>query len=30
MAAESYWKGIRVYWDPVCEEISSHPVEPKG
>ena len=26
MAAQSYWKGTRVYWDPQREEIVDHPV----
>ena len=26
MAAESYWSGKRVYWDPVREELADHPI----
>ena len=26
MAAQSYWSGKRVYWDPKREEIVEHPV----
>jgi hypothetical protein len=26
MAAQSYWSGKRLYWDPSKEEILDHPV----
>jgi hypothetical protein len=26
MAAQSYWSGKKLHWDPVREEIADHPV----
>ena len=28
MAAQSYWSGRRLYWNPEAEEIVDHPVAP--